>query len=168
MRIVYLLSVWLHILAAATWLGGMLFLTLVLVPVVRRPAYRSAAGELFHLTGARFRWVGWICFSLLILSGTFNLIYRGVTWDAVFSSAFWFGAWGRILGTKLLLVAAILLASAYHDFVIGPQATRAWREDPRGDRSIFLRRQASWIGRINLIAGFVVVILAVMLVRGGL
>jgi uncharacterized membrane protein len=167
MRIIYLLSVWLHILAAATWLGGMLFLTLVLVPVVRRPAYRSAAGELFHLTGARFRWVGWICFGLLILSGTFNLIYRGVTWDDVFSSAFWLGAWGRILGTKLLLVATILLASAYHDFVIGPQATLAWRKDPRGARSQSLRRQASLIGRINLIAGLVVVILAVMLVRGG-
>ncbi len=151
-----------------TWLGGMLFLTLVLVPVVRRSEYQRLSGGLFHWVGVRFRWVGWICYGLLVLSGTINLIYRGVTWDAVTSLAFWTGPWGRTLGIKLLLVAVILLASAYHDFVIGPRSTAVSRANPGSPESQRLRRQASWAGRFNLVMGLIVVLLAVMLVRGGL
>ncbi|HMN30284.1 MAG TPA: hypothetical protein PKE45_19175, partial [Caldilineaceae bacterium] len=103
--ILYLLSVWLHILTAMVWLGGMLFLVLVLLPVVRRPAYRAVAGEIFHAAGVRFRWVGWIGFGLLILTGITNLSYRGITWATFWSAPFWQGPFGRTLGWKLLLVA---------------------------------------------------------------
>lgn len=167
MRALYLLSVWTHILAAAVWLGGMLFLVLVLVPVTRRPAYRGIAGELFHWTGVRFRWVGWICLGLLILSGAFNLYYRGIGWSTLGDWAFWTGFFGRTLGYKLILVAAILLASAYHDFLIGPRATLAWQADPGSADARRLRRQASWMGRLNLVVGLIIVLLAVQLVRGG-
>ncbi|MFQ5795545.1 MAG: hypothetical protein ACE5JP_10915 [Candidatus Bipolaricaulia bacterium] len=75
MHVLYLLSVWLHILAAAIWIGGMVFLALILVPVTRRPEHRGIAVSLIHWTGVRFRWVGWICLGLLLLSGIFNLAY---------------------------------------------------------------------------------------------
>ncbi len=168
MRALYLLSVWLHILAAVVWLGGILFLTLVLVPAIRRSEYRRHSSGLFHHIGVRFRWIGWICYGLLIASGTLNLVYRGVTWETVTSLAFWTGPWGRLLGIKLLLVAVILLASAYHDFVVGPRSTAAARAHPGSPESQRLRRQASWVGRFNLVMGLVVVLLAVMLVRGGM
>jgi putative copper export protein len=166
MHAFYLLSIWLHILAAATWIGGMLFLVLVLVPVVRRQDYREVAAPLVHRVGVRFRWVGWICLGLLILSGVFNLIYRGVTWADVATGQLWRSPFGQALGLKLFLVATILLISAAHDFIIGPRATALWQADPAAPAAQRLRRQAGWLGRLNLLLALAVVALGVILVRG--
>ncbi len=73
---------------------------------------------------------------------------------------------GRALGVKLLLVAVILVFSALHDFLIGPRATALGRADPTSPEAIRVRRQASWIGRLNLLLGLVVIALGVVLVRG--
>lgn len=166
MRVLYLLSVWLHILAAAVWVGGILFLVLVLVPAVRRPEFRQSAASLIQWTGLRFRWVGWIALGLLILSGSFNLAYRGVGLTTLLSAGFWEGRFGRTLGVKLFLVAAILLTSAVHDFWIGPQATRLWEEAPDSEAARRLRRRAASLGRLNLLLALTVMALGVMLVRG--
>lgn len=166
MRTLDLLSVWLHILAAMIWLGGMIFLVLVLVPVTRRPEYRGLAGSLIHWTGVRFRWVGWICLALLVLSGLLNLAARGVTWADAWSGQLWQTSFGRALGIKLILVAVILILSALHDFAIGPRATAAWQANPSSTETLRLRRQATWIGRINLLLALLVLVFAVILVRG--
>ena len=77
MHALYLLSVWVHILAATAWVGGMFFLVLVVVPWLRKGEGSNAAVFLRE-TGERFRSVGWACFGLLLVTGTFNLWVRGV------------------------------------------------------------------------------------------
>ncbi|MBI4240282.1 MAG: DUF4149 domain-containing protein [Candidatus Rokubacteria bacterium] len=163
MRGVYLVSVWLHILAAAVWIGGMGFLVVVLVPVLRRPEHRAAAPALICGTGVRFRWVGWISLGVLLASGTFNLAFRGIGWADVTTGRFWQGP----LGIKILLVAVILLLSALHDFVVGPRAAALGQANPGAPEAVRLHRQAAWLGRFNLLLALVVVALGVMLVRGG-
>ncbi len=168
MMALYLLSVWLHLLAAIIWIGGTIFIVLVLVPATRQPEYRPVASGLIQWTGRRFRLIGWICLGLLILSGVFNLAYRGFGWEDLWSGRLWQGPFGRTLGIKLLLVAVILLLSALHDFVVGPRATALWQANPGLAQALQRRRQATWIGRINLLLTLIVVGLGVMLVRGGL
>lgn len=155
MRAFYLFSVWLHIVSAAVWIGGMVFISLVLVPVIRRQQeYLGIAASVIRRTGVRFRWVGWACVAVLILTGAFNLVYRGFAWT------------GGVIAVKLLLVAAILVLSIIHDFVVGPKATALWLSSPKSHDSMRLRRQASWIGRINLLLALIVMALGIMLVRG--
>jgi copper resistance protein D len=166
MRLLYLFSVWLHILAAATWIGGMLFLVFVVIPVTRQPDYRGAAADLIQQTGQRFRWVGWICLGLLLLSGLFNLGYRGYSLNDLGSGRMWQGSFGHVLGIKLALVAVIFLSSAAHDFFIGPRTMAQWQSQPNSADAQRLRRQARWMGRVNLLLSLVVVALAVVLVRG--
>ncbi|MDR5694028.1 MAG: DUF4149 domain-containing protein [Armatimonadota bacterium] len=166
MRALYLLSVWLHILAAATWIGGMIFVAAVLIPVTRRSEYRAVAPSLVHWTGVRFRLVGWHALGLLLLSGVFNLAYRGFRWSDLWTGRLWGSSFGQVLGVKLVLVALILLVSALHDFVIGPRATVLWQANPGSHEAVRLRRQAGWLGRINLLLALVVAALGVMLVRG--
>ena len=56
----------------------MVFLALVLVPAIRQPAYRALAPGLVHVTGVRFRAVGWIALAVLGVSGIGNLWTRGI------------------------------------------------------------------------------------------
>jgi len=148
---VYVASVWLHIVSAMLWLGGMLFLTVVLVPVLKG-VDPSLRGRLVDAVGVRFRMAGWICLGLLVLTGFANVLMRGYSLTS------------PLLSAKLVLVGVILVLSFFHDFVVGPKATLAME---RGGREAErLRWISSVIGRINVLLALAVVALGVMLVRG--
>jgi len=148
MHTLYLLSVWVHILAATVWIGGMLFLVLVVVPWLRKGA-RPDAAVFLRETGERFRNVGWICFVVLLITGTFNLWVRGTT-----------------VVVKLSAFFLVLMVSSIHDFVIGPRATRAIAADAGSTEAQVQRRRASVLGRVNVLLALILVAAGVMLVRG--
>lgn len=157
MAFLYIVSVWLHIVAGAVYIGGMVFLVAVMVPMIRRPEFRNIAVSVIHWTGMRFRWVGWLCLVLLLVTGIFNLVSRGWIWSELFI---------LVLGVKLLLFMVIICASALHDFIVGPQATTLWQASPGSAEGLRLRRLASRIGRLNLLLGLIIIALGVILVRG--
>lgn len=164
MHALYLLSVWIHILAATVWIGGMLFLVLVVVPWLRKG--RTDAAIFLRETGERFRNVGWICFALLLVTGTFNLWARGVRLGD-FARADWLqSSFGKTVVVKLSAFLLVLVVSAVHDFAVGPRATRAIAADARSMRAQVERRRASMLGRINVILALVLTAAGVLLVRG--
>ncbi|MGZ3421388.1 MAG: CopD family protein [Polyangiales bacterium] len=165
MHALYLLSVWLHVLAAITWIGGMFFLVLVVVPWLRSGG-RANAGVFLRETGLRFRSVGWSCFALLVLTGTFNLWYRGVRLGDFASAAWLSSPFGRAVALKLALFAAVLAISAVHDFSVGPRATVAVERDPASAETAQLRRRASLLGRANALLALLIVAAAIVIVRG--
>jgi uncharacterized membrane protein len=159
----YQLSVFIHILSAIVWVGGMFFVALVLVPVARKLPTADRA-ELLDRLGRRFRLVGWIAIVLLLATGLLNTALRGVTWEAVGSGRL-LGSWfGQVLTVKIVLVCLMLALSAVHDFALGPASVRALASDDRGTAT--LRAQASWIGRATALLAVLVLALAVTLVRG--
>jgi putative copper resistance protein D len=163
---VYHLSVFLHILAAVVWAGGMLFLALVAIPVLRALPDRPRA-ELVARLGERFRPVAWACIVLLVATGVVNLAYRGVTWQSVVTGRLWQSPFGQVLAWKLGFVLAAILLSAVHDYFLGPQSTRLMRSgNPDAQKALALRRRAAWLGRLNAVLVLVILALAVMLVRG--
>ncbi|HXG19736.1 MAG TPA: DUF4149 domain-containing protein [Methylomirabilota bacterium] len=166
MRWLYLFSVWLHIVAAAVWLGGMAFLAAVLAPILRQPAHRAEAAALIAQTGRQFRWIGWLCLLLLLATGVVNLASRGLQWTDVWNGQLWAGGFGHTLAAKLFLVAVSLGLSLLHDFLVGPQATAVARTAPGSPAAVRLRRRAAWLGRVNLLLALLIVALAVVLVRG--
>lgn len=156
--------VFVHILAALIWVGGMFFLALVLVPVLRGRS-RAERAELLGVVGTRFRTVGWVAIITLLVTGVWNLRNRRLDWDVILSTDLFDGRWGQILLGKLTLVAILIAISAVHDFVIGPASVTAARDaDPT--RAESLRRTASWLARVNALLVLVVIFLAVALVRG--
>lgn len=163
----YHLSVFVHILAAVVWVGGMLFLALVAIPVLRNLPDRPRA-DLVARMGERFRPVAWICIVLLIVTGVANLAYRGVTWDSVVTGRLWESPFGHVLAWKLVLVAAMVALSAWHDFVLGPVSAELARRGNPGDEELHaaVRRRAAWVGRVNAVLALGVLAAAVMLVRG--
>jgi len=162
---IYQLSVYLHILGAMVWVGGMLFLSLVAVPIARRlpPPERA---RLLDAIGRRFRVVGWSCVALLIATGIVNSYYRGVTWGDLASGAILDTTFGRLYCLKLASVAAMLAITALHDFVIGPRSTRALAETSAEAQPTTNRRMMRWLAVLALLLALLVVAVASMLVRG--
>ncbi|HEX5074654.1 MAG TPA: DUF4149 domain-containing protein [Gemmatimonadaceae bacterium] len=166
MPVGYYANVTIHVLAAMLWLGGMLFLGVVGAPVLRSLEPAELRQRLFHQLGLRFRAVGWWSIGVLLVTGLVNLHYRGwLHWSGVLGAGdFWRTPPGHALFVKLVAVAAMLVVSAVHDFVLGPRAGRA---TPGSAAAIGLRRRAALLARINALLGVVLVAAAVRLARGG-
>ena len=145
MRGLYLVSVWLHILAAMTWAGGMVIFVAAVMPLLRRqdPAVRAASIAWF---GRRFRAVSWLCFGVLAVTGLLNLWVRGVRLDDVWRPEWRATTFGQLILAKLALVALAAAISVAHERLATPGLAR-------------------WFGRSLLILGLAIVGLAVMLVR---
>jgi copper resistance protein D len=150
----------LHILAAVTWVGGMIFLSLVLAPLVRK---RKAVPEfmaLFRSAALRFRPIVWVAMAILVMTGPMLLSLRGV---AVASPS----AWPEIVTVKLTLVALLLFLTLLHDLVLGPQVSRvsAIPESQRtaGEQVVF--KTARWLPRLSVLLALAVVITAALLAR---
>ena len=168
MRFLYLVSVWTHVLAATIWVGGLFFVVLVVVPWLRGEdaARRLHAGNFLSETGERFRAVGWICFAVLLVTGTFNLWVRGVRAGQLVDPDWWRSGLGSAVGLKLVAFAAVLAVSLVHDFRVGPRAAEALRNDPDAAGTRKLRRAASRLGRLNGLLALLLVALGVVIVRG--
>lgn len=162
----YYLNVTIHVLAAMFWLGGMFFLALVGAPALRAVQPPALRQQLFQELGVRFRTAGWWAIGVLLVTGVINLHYRHwLQWHGLLDSgAFWRTATGHSLAAKLGAVAAMIVVSFVHDFVVGPRAGTAI---PGSADAAKLRRRAAWLARVNAILGLVVVIAAVRLARGG-
>ena len=157
----YEVVVFVHVIAAMVWVGGILFLSLVVVPASRRypPDVRS---RLFADVGRRFRAVGWTALGLLVATGSVQMAARGATARNLLDGSFFTTPFGRVLGAKLLAVLAMMLLTALHDFMAGPAAVRAAE---RGRDVPGLRRSAGILARLTALLALLVVFLAVQLVR---
>ncbi len=163
-----LLSIWLHILAAAVWIGGMAALGLLLVPLLRQERFEDVARPLLYASALRFRWIGWGALGVLVVTGLFQVRAQGIPWSAWLDLGFWTTAWGAALGWKLGLVIITLLVSAVHDFHYGPKAIRLMREAPESPEAERMRLWSSWLGRLTLLLSLTILWFAVLLPRGGL
>lgn len=134
----------LHLAGAVTWIGGMIFVALVLVPVARNLDDPALRARLFHAVGVRFRTVGWIALGLLLVTGVLNLVFRPYLLDV------------PRFQVKLALVALALVLAAAHDFVLGPRAGAP------GANPIW-RACASWTARVNVIVVLAILTLGVAL-----
>jgi len=150
----------LHILAAVTWIGGMIFLSLVLAPLVRG---RKAAPEfmaLFRSAALRFRPIVWVAIAVLLATGPMLLSMRGIQVSSPTS-------WTGIVTVKLMLVALLLLLTLLHDLVFGPQVSRVSAipnsQRTAGEQVVF--KTARWLPRLSLVIGLAVMIAAAMLAR---
>ena len=163
MSILYGLSVWLHAVAATSWVGSMIFFAAVVVPVLRREDLRSVAPRLIRDFGARFRVLAWASLALLGLTGIANLALRGIGLDTLCQAVFWSTSFGRTLGWKLGFVGITVAVTAAHELSTRAAAREGTVSAADAARA---RRIASWIGRGILLASLCILFFAVALVRG--
>jgi uncharacterized membrane protein len=138
-----LVVVWLHVVAAAAWVGGTLYAGHLVVPAAVRGGREALA-----LLG-RGRVVSWAAIAILVVTGLENLRRLPVVTP-----------W---LAAKLLVVMALLALAAHRDFAVLPRAIRAVE---RGAEPAATLSGVRALDRILLLLALVVVFLAVGIARG--
>ncbi len=135
------LILWLHIVSASFWVGGMLFLSLVIVPFLRDKPYKK---DFFASAVQRFSFYGtFLSLGLLLITGL------GITFYIQ-------GGFRRTIYEKLFLFVVILIISLYHDLWAGPRALQIER----------YRKIARYIGIVNLILSLIMVYMGVRIRMG--
>ncbi len=153
------LALFLHILSAIFWIGGMLFLVLVVVPFLQSLPDPKERSKIYQTVGKKYRLYGWVAIITLLLTGPIMLYtFYGISPSGIFSPRLHSTPFGRALEIKLTLVAVIVVSSLVHDFWLGPKA----RNSPK------LSAAARIFGRGNLIIALLIVVFAVLLRAGGI
>ncbi len=145
--------------SAIFWIGGMLFLVLVVAPFLQSLPDPKERSKIYQTVGKKYRLYGWVAIITLLCTGPIMLYtYYGVSPSEIFSARLHATPFGRTLEIKLTLVAIIVLSSLVHDFWLGPKA----RNSPK------FSTIAKIFGRSNLIIALLIVIFAVLLRAGGI
>lgn len=146
-------SLFFHIVAAIFWIGGMLFLTIVVAPFLKTIQDAKERSRIYQIVGKGFRFWGWVAIAILVITGPLNLYFMGMPLSNLFNPSFHSTPYGKTLAIKISFVLLIVLTSLLHDFVFGPKA----RNSP------VYSVAAKWLGRSNLLLALIIVLFAVFL-----
>lgn len=138
-----LVVVWLHVVAAAAWVGGLLYTSHLVLPAISRGAL-DGVGLL-----VRGRIVAWAALALLLVTGLDNLrrVPVATPW----------------LAAKLLIVLGLLALAAHRDFAVLPRAVRAVQA---GTAPAAALRGVRTLDRVLLLLALGTLFLAVGVARG--
>lgn len=137
----------------ATWMGGMIFLAAVVLPILRR-GDPAAVGQFMGKAAPRLRMVGWVSLVVLGLTGWGQMLFRGLPMS------------NHLILSKIVIFLVIVIMSIAHDFWLGPRASLAMQTDPGSPETLRLRRVALMMGRVTALLALVAVTLGVFIVRG--
>jgi uncharacterized membrane protein len=153
---------WIHLLAAAIWVGSQVFMFGAVMPALRTLDEGARRGALLVLN-RRFARLGWGALAILVLTGIENVMRRQDETDRVFDFDFRY-AW--IFVVKLALVAAVIALTAIHTEVVGPRLL-ALQESRAGSEEVARARRLSIVlSVLNLLAAVAILFLVTLLQNG--
>jgi len=110
MAIEQVIVTWAHLVSASIWVGGGIFLGVVLAPLLKRMSFSTEERlELMIKTGRRFFKIALPSLVILIITGIYNSHLVLQSPEILFSSSY-----GAFLITKIILVIALIITFAVH------------------------------------------------------
>ena len=121
MDIFSLFVLWIHVIAAVTWVGGNLILAMVIVPHFRQSLPPVQRIKLLTQIGKRFEPVVWGCIVVLFLTGIVNIFFSvDITSPSPISDAFM-----RTLLIKIGLFFVLVILTVLHSMIFAPRLAAA-------------------------------------------
>ncbi len=150
-----ILTLYLHLLSAVTWIGGTIFLTVV-GPPLRKLDF--AQSNLYLRTMNRsFKVASWHAVILLLVTGIGNLWFQHAFDD--------FTAYVQArpaMLVKLLVVTLMVIVKYVHDFVTGPRAAAAAEGQTNPSQPSPAWKATMFLARLNLVLALLVLYLALL------
>src|SRR5215471_19286845 len=127
------LILWLHLLAAIIWIGGLVFQVLVVFPTLARAATSERIRLALSLE-ARFRMLVWPAIGLVLFTGLVNLMH--VWYATVVTAVSVSPTFIPVLSIKLSLVVGMIALQAVLQLLVQPRRMAALRAWPAGVQDV--------------------------------
>ena len=157
------LVTWVHLICASIWVGGSIFIGVVLVPVLK--SHTKSIEELVALmvkVGRRFNKITVPAFGILMATGIYNS--RGFIGDP---GAMLETTYGTILLTKIILVIATVGTYVVHIRLLNADMERKILSGKGGNIYVqSVRRKLIVLGEIIVVLSILILLLAALLDGG--
>lgn len=142
---------WVHVLAAIVWIGGLAYQAHVQAPAARRGEVAA-----FAAAARRARPLTWTAIALVVLSGFYNVAALGPLPRVLASGA------GLMLAGKFVLVLLAVTLAGQRDFAQVPRLARALAA---GTEAAPALRAIAWCDRLVLLLALAIVWLGLAVAR---
>ena len=163
MSLVDALIMWAHLIAASIWVGGSIFIGIVLAPLLKTFS-DSIEGRLAIMirVGRKFNKIGVPSLIILIATGIYNSLGFIVKPSLILSTSY-----GIILLVKIILVIILLITFAIHVRLIRTEVERKIESKQlSGEFLQKLRSKIIMLGRLTVILSLAILLMASLLHSG--
>lgn len=163
MSLVDALIMWAHLIAASIWVGGSIFIGIVLAPLLKTFS-DSIEGRLSIMirVGRKFNKIGVPSLIVLIVTGIYNSIGFIVKPAMILSTSY-----GIVLLVKIILVIILIITFAIHVRLIRSEIERKIESKQlSGEFLQKLRSKIITLGRLTVILSLAILLMAALLHSG--
>jgi len=154
---------WIHLLCASIWVGGSIFLGLVLAPLLKKMSFPIEERLILMInTGRRFNKIALPSLVILIATGIYNSHLVLQSPEILFSSSY-----GAFLITKIILVIALIVTFAVHIRVFSKDVEKKITERQIADNELQkLNRKGMILGETTVVLSVAILFFAALLDAG--
>jgi copper transport protein len=113
---------WIHLVAAALWVGGMMYIATIYLPVLGKYSLVERTRSLLTIL-PYFSPLAVAGVLLMAVTGPFSATFRLNSWDQFLTTTY-----GRALLVKIMLVGGLLLTSAIHVGLLRPRLRKEYKK----------------------------------------
>ena len=146
---------WIHLLATAAWIGGMLTNLLIYLPVVRKQLDPGTTGKLMKAVISRFKWMVYACIGIFVLTGVLLV----TLWASVTGPIRAGDSWFILFFAKILLFLVLVFMSVYAFEALAPAVAREAAKGP-SRKLERLQRGQGIMALVALVMGLFIVLLS--------
>ena len=163
MSLVNALIMWAHLIAASIWVGGSIFIGIVLAPLLKTIS-DSIEGRLSIMirVGRKFNKIGVPSLIILIATGIYNSVGFIVNPSLILSTSY-----GVVLLVKIILVILLIITFAVHVRLIRIEVEQKIESKQlAGEFLQKLRSKIIMLGRLTVILSLAILLMASLLHSG--
>lgn len=154
---------WIHLVSAAIWVGGSLFIAIVFAPVLKTmvPSVEERL-QIMIRVGRRFNKIAIPSLAVLIATGIYNAHQVLIRPDFLFSTSY-----GMLVVVKIVLVVALLASFAVHVRIIRKEIEeRIMQKQLNASQVARLRKKIIIVGEVTVVISIATLFVAAMLDAG--